>query len=217
MTARAAAGALAMLVASSCSVPVVAPESATGASSPAVAGLRVAEPDPGRPRYDRDEWQPRGWSDADGDGCNTRAEVLMAESTTPAVVEGRCRVAAGTWRDPYTGRSTSSPAELQIDHLVALADAHRSGGWAWPAERKVTFANDLVDPEALNAVWGPENERKADDGPDRWLPPEASYRCAYVAAYGRIKARWDLSVTPAQAAAIAATSARCAGPAAPVP
>ncbi len=81
----------------------------------------------------------------------------------------------------------------------------------------MAFANDLVDPKALNAVWGPENQRKADDGPDRWSPPEASYRCAYVAAYQRIKARWDLSVTPAQAAAIAATSAGCAGPAASVP
>ena len=66
----------------------------------------------------------------------------------------------------------------------------------------MAFANDLADSEALNAVWGAENQRKADDGPDQWLPPNPSYRCAYVAAYARIKARWDLTVTPSQWSAV---------------
>ena len=72
----------------------------------------------------------------------------------------------------------------------------------------MAFANDLVDADELNAVWGPENERKADYGPDRWLP-HAAFRCTYVAAYSRIKARWDLIVTPAQWAAIEAVRAGC--------
>lgn len=195
------------LVLSSRSVPVTTaagPAAALPAGSP-----RVAEPDPGRPRYDRDQWQSHGWADLDGDGCNTRSEVLMAESKIPTSTTGRCTVVAGEWADPYTGRSTRSPADLQIDHLVALGDAHRSGGWAWSAERKIAFANALDDAEHLNAVWGPENERKADDGPDQWLPPDPAYRCAYVAAYARIKARWDLTVTPAQATAIAASATAC--------
>lgn len=90
-------------------------------------------------------------------------------------------------------------------------DAHASGGWAWPAERKVEFANDLVDVDELNAVWGSENERKADYGPDRWLPPDPGAWCWYVNAYARVKARWDLTVTPAQWVAIEAVRAGCGG------
>ena len=94
---------------------------------------------------------------------------------------------------------------------MALADAHASGGWAWPPERKVAFANQLEDPDELNAVTAGVNEDKADRAPDRWLPPDPAARCWYVAAYARIKARWELTVTPAQWAAIQAVWAGCGG------
>ena len=180
------------------------------ASAGELARPRVAENDPDRPRYIRDEWQPRGWADADGDGCNTREEVLVSESASPAAVGPGCKILAGEWEDRYTGRRLTSPADVQIDHLVALSDAHASGGWAWPPERKVAFANDLEDADELNATWGPENDRKADYGPDRWLPI-ASFRCDYVAAYARIKARWDLTVTPSQWAAVQRVWSSCGG------
>lgn len=168
-----------------------------------LAQPRIAERDPRRPAYDRAEWQPHGWADADHDGCNTRAEVLKLESSVRVATKaGNCTVLTGAWADPYTGRTTTSAADLQIDHLVALSDAAASGGWAWPAERKVAFANDLADEWELNAVTAAENTRKGDLGPDRWSPPLASFHCAYVAAYAAIKARWDLAVTASQWAAI---------------
>ena len=175
----------------------------------ALARPRVAMPEPGRPRYERDRWQPRGWADDDRDGCNTREEVLLAQGRDVRTGPG-CKVLAGEWVDRFTGRRTTSPADLQVDHLVALADAHASGGWAWPDSRKVAFANDLGT-EELNAVWGRENEAKDDDGPDGWLPPNPEARCWYVSAYARIKARWDLTVTPQQWAAIQAVWAGCGG------
>lgn len=188
-------------------------------ASPAVAPLElidglarpvVADRDPGRPAYNRDDWQPHGWEDADHDGCNTRAEVLKAESSaTTTTKTTNCTVLTGRWHDPYTGRDVTEAAQLQVDHLVALGDAAASGGWAWSSARKVAFANNLEDEWALNAVWGPENERKADYGPDRWLPPSAAFRCTYVASYARVKAAWGLTVTPAQWAAITAVWAGC--------
>jgi len=181
----------------------VAPE------TPGLARPRVALLDPTRSRYVRDDWQPRGWADSDGNGCNTREEVLLAEAVGPVARAAGCKIVSGEWEDRYTGRRTTSPSELQVDHLVALSDASASGGWAWPPERKIAFANDLSDADELNAVWGPENERKADYGPDKWLPPAAGFRCAYVAAYSRIKARWDLTVTPQQWAAINLVWAGC--------
>jgi hypothetical protein len=84
-----------------------------------LAPPQVAAPAPGRPRYSRDDWQPHGWADADGDGCNTREEVLVAESVTPAQVGPGCKVLAGEWEDRYTGRRLTSPADVQIDHLVS--------------------------------------------------------------------------------------------------
>lgn len=171
---------------------------------------RIAEPDPNRPRYDRESWDGKGWADADHDGCNTRAEVLQAESAVPTVSKPtNCTVLTGQWTEPYRGKTVTDASVLQIDHVVALGDADRSGGWAWPAERKLAFANNLTDPDALVAVDGAENERKADKGPDEWTPPNAAYRCTYVATYARVKATWGLTVTPAQAAAIERARQEC--------
>lgn len=176
---------------------------------PAVTTLahpRIADPDPARPRYVRDEWEPHGWADADRNGCNTRAEVLKAESAKPVTTKAtNCTVVTGEWADRYTGRTVTVADQLQVDHLVALGDAAASGGWAWNADRKAAFANDLDDAWQLNAVWGAENERKADSGPDRWQPPRPGFRCTYVGAYAAIKARWGLTVTQAQWTAIETT------------
>jgi hypothetical protein len=62
--------------------------------------------------YDRDLFAYGG--DLDGDGCDTRAEVLMRDSLTPAQVDvAGCRVVAGDWYSPYDGRTWSDPAELE--------------------------------------------------------------------------------------------------------
>lgn len=180
-----------------------------GGAFPAVTTLahpRIAAPDPARPAYNRDEWQPHGWEDADKNGCDSRAEVLKAESAKPVTTKAtNCTVVSGEWADRYTGRTFTSASDVQIDHLVALGDAAASGGWAWSASRKLAFANDLDDAWQLNAVWGSENERKADYGPDRWQPPRPGFRCTYVGAYAAIKARWGLTVTQAQWTAIDTT------------
>ncbi len=185
--------------------------------TPDAAGLahpRVADPDPNRSRYDRTTWQPHGWIDADANCLDTRQEVLVSESRIPVRKSARgCTVLAGEWVDPYTGTVSATADRLQVDHLVALSDASQSGGWAWPQSRKVAFANDLSDSDELNAVVSAENERKADYGPDRWLP-DAPARCWYVSAYARIKERWGLTVTPAQWAAIERVWSSCV-PAAP--
>lgn len=129
------------------------------------------------------------------DGCSTRDRVLIDESTSFAQVDPfGCRVVAGDWVSPFDGRSWDDPAEIQIDHLVALKEAWASGAWAWSEGGRRAFANDLDDPRSLNAVTGAVNQSKSDLDPADWLPPLASARCRYLADWIAVKARWQLTM-----------------------
>jgi hypothetical protein len=154
------------------------------------------------PEYNRKEW--RHWIDADKDCQDARQEVLVAESTTPVTFEDerRCRVASGTWVDAYTGKTFTSPSSLDVDHVVALRDAHESGGAFWGATRRRAFANDLDAPEHLRAVDLSANRSKGSRGPDEWLPPNEAFRCQYIREFLGLKTRWGLEVSAGEGAVL---------------
>lgn len=106
------------------------------------------------------------------------------------------------WRDEYTGTVFTDPSDLDIDHRVPLANAHRSGGWAWDAIRKHAYANDLRDPEHLVAVSASANRSKSDRGPDAWRPALGDDWCKYASSWRAIKQRWTLTVSPQEEAAL---------------
>ena len=155
------------------------------------------------PAYDRGEW--RHWIDEDGDCQDTRQEALVAESVSPVEYadSNQCRVASGEWIDPYSGVLYADPSDLQIDHLVPLANAHASGGWAWSESRKRVYANDLSFAGHLVAVHGPANQAKGKSGPEDWQPPASSYWCQYAIDWITIKNSWGLTATEAEFAALA--------------
>jgi hypothetical protein len=195
---------------------VLTAESRRDSSSTSIQALaelpsvRVAEPDAGRATYKRDAYQPHGWIDADGNGCNTRREVLIAESLQPVSINpDGCKLSGGKWKDRFSPFETTNDQDLQIDHLVALADAHRSGAWQWPAENKVAFANELTNPDELNALSSQNNQAKSDNGPDEWMPSSKAARCDYIRAYVTIKSEWQLTVDSKQWQAIAKTWPGC--------
>ena len=169
-------------------------------------GLTV-EPEAGGETYDRSLY--RHWIDADGDGLDTRHEVLVEESLIPPTVNGRGRVTEGLWVGLYSGFVTTDPSTLQIDHLIPLSEAHRSGAHAWDAQRRQDFANDLGHPQALIAVKGGANGSKGDRDPADWMPPNRSYWCHYLADWIAIKQRWELSIDQAEADAITAGLGVC--------
>jgi hypothetical protein len=145
------------------------------------------------PAYNRADWPQ--WIDQDGDCQDTREEVLIEESLIAPALDARgCRVVAGRWRDEYTGAVYTNPNDVEIDHRVPLANAHRSGGWAWDRSRKRDYANDLVDPQHLVAVGAESNSIKGDKGPDAWRPPLRENWCRYATTWRDIKRRWDLSI-----------------------
>lgn len=161
------------------------------------------------PEYNRDTWGR--WIDADGDCQDTRQEVLIRDSEVEVAFEDekQCRVASGRWTDPLTGSVITNPSSVDIDHTVALKDAHESGGYAWSDDLKLDFSNNLENPAQLRATSRTGNRSKGDRGPDEWLPPNEGHRCQYVRDWKAVKANYDLSMTPAEAAVVAYILAVC--------
>ena len=174
--------------------------------------IAVAEIPSVLPTYDRNEW--RHWTDEDRDCQDTRQEVLVAESLVEVEFrsESECRVTEGEWFAAYTGATVTDPGDLDIDHLVPLANAHRSGGWAWSPEEKRDYANSLDDPDHLIAVTARANRSKGAKGPEEWRPPDEAYWCEYATDWIRVKHAWNLSATLAEAHALMAMLATCDEP-----
>ena len=149
------------------------------------------------------------WIDADRDCHNTRQEVLAAEGTgiRYSASSGGCTVFAGTWRSFFDGKSYTSPTQLQIDHLIPVAEAWGSGGRAWPPSRRAAFYNDLGVGYALNAVPSALNQSKQAFGPEQWMPP--ANRCRYIEVWTAMKHRWGLTVDLAERAALIRYAAGC--------
>jgi len=150
------------------------------------------------------------WIDADGDGCDTRHEVLIAEAIVKAKVGPRCALSGGRWRSLYDGLAFTDPSKLHIDHVVALAEAWDSGASAWTPNRRMRFANDLDAWFALIAVSGSSNQGKSDKDPADWLPPAASDECPFLGAWIATKVRWDLAVDQREHDALSTDIAECA-------
>ena len=180
--------------------PIPAP-TATPTRSPARSAmdLMIGAVPAGIPSYNRSEWVH--WIDEDRDCQDTRAEVLIEESLDPVTIDG-CRVISGHWLALFTGATVRDASALDIDHMVPLANAHASGGWAWNSERKRAYANDLADPDHLIAVTSGANRSKGARGPDGWKPPDQSYWCEYATDWIRVKVTWDLSATVSEWAAL---------------
>ena len=135
------------------------------------------------------------WSDLDGNGCDTREEVLKRDSISkPQVDPYRCYVVAGDWYSKYDGKNLSDRGDVDIDHVVALKEAWDSGAWSWTESQRKAYANDLTDRRTLIAVADRVNVSKSDKDPSNWMPPLRSYWCTYLADWISVKARWGLSM-----------------------
>lgn len=137
--------------------------------------------------YDRDKFLH--WIDADGDCQDTRDEVLDAESVTE--VSG-CDITTGEWRSYYDGEVWTDSSDVDIDHLVPLAEAWDSGARRWTAGTRTRYANDLRDPRPLVAVTDNVNQSKSDQDPAEWMPELG--QCRYVREWVAVKIRWRLTV-----------------------
>ena len=192
--------------------PTVSPSPEADVVATVLLVLAMAEVPDELPVYSRDDW--RHWIDEDGDCQNTRNEVLLTDSLAEVAYRSdrRCRVSAGRWLAPYSGTVVAVPGELDVDHMVPLANAHRSGAWQWSPERKRLYANYLDDPNHLIAVTARANRSKGARGPEEWKPPDSSYWCQYAVDWITIKYDWDLTATSTEFAALDKMLATCDAP-----
>ncbi|MFB6675090.1 HNH endonuclease family protein [Streptomyces sp. NPDC056390] len=175
---------------------------------PLAAGIDLLPTaDESREGYQRTSF--KHWVDADKDSCNTRAEVLIAESRIEPTIEPGCKVTTGEWYSYYDGVTVTTPGGLDIDHMVPLAEAWDSGASAWTAQRREAYANDLDADRSLVAVTARTNRSKADQDPAQWLPPLADARCTYAADWVATKLRWQLTVDEQERQALVAIAAGC--------
>lgn len=121
------------------------------------------------------------WIDADDDGENTQAEVLAEESDD------------GTWHSWFDDQSIDDSSNLIVVHLVPLEEAHESGAWAWTAEKRRDYANDLNLSQTLTAVSTASNEARGSNDPADWRPSAESAWCRYAQDWIAVKNHWRLS------------------------
>jgi Protein of unknown function (DUF1524) len=148
--------------------------------------------------YDRSKFTT--WTDADHDGCDTRAEVLIVESLVKVTKTSGCLVVSGKWPSIFDGRTWKKASDVDIDHHVPLAEAWGSGAKRWSATQRMLYANDLRYRHSLNAMTDNLNSSKSDGDPAQWLPPRL--RCKYVTWWMQVKYRWRLSIDSKEKAAI---------------
>lgn len=150
------------------------------------------------PAYDRDLFEH--WSDVDGDGCNTRAELLIAASMVPVGYSSGCTVASGEWTSVYDGQAWTNASDVDIDHLVPLEETWASGASHWTSDQREAYANDLDFPGALIVMTDNLNQSKGSSDPAQWLPPARV--CEYLTAWVLVKWRWSLAVDASELATL---------------
>jgi len=192
-------------------VPLEEPPGETGAPPPASGGgaakqlgqLTVAKSGSMR-GYSREHFPH--WRDA-GRNCDVRDTVLKRDGKD--IKLSGCNVVGGQWLSVYDNRRFADPSDVDIDHMVPLANAWRSGADKWDDERRGDFANDLTRPQ-LRAVSASSNRAKGDQDPSQWKPANRDFWCAYAADWIAVKHYWQLRVTSAEKAALSDMLDTCA-------
>jgi hypothetical protein len=139
--------------------------------------------------------------------CNTRETVLKRDGTN-VVTDSACASTSGSWYSVYDGATWTAASDLDIDHLVPLAEAWDSGASAWTTAQRQSFANDLTRPQLI-AVTDNVNQAKSDQDPAEWMPPLSSYACTYVRAWVQVKYYYKLSIDSAEKTKLSSVLSGC--------
>ena len=167
--------------------------------------------------YQRSEFGS-GW--AAWQSCDTRQKILARDLKNLQYSEDNCTVLSGVLDDPYTGkiinftRGSGTSSAVQIDHVVALSNAWRTGAASWERSARISFANDDLE---LIAVDGAANNAKSSGDAAEWLPSNTAFRCQYIARQIAVKVKYLLWVTLAEYQAMRDVLSSCPDQRLPAP
>lgn len=168
-----------------------------------LSALRVAAP-LSMTGYSRDRFPH--WINQ-GNNCNTR-EVVLKRDGTDVVVGTDCYPDSGRWYSVYDRVWLYAASDVDIDHMVPLANAWRSGAKYWTDSKRSSFANDL-DRGQLIAVSASSNRSKGDQDPSQWRPSNTNWWCYYARHWIDVKYDWQLTVTSSEKSALYDMMAYC--------
>ncbi|MEE1939810.1 HNH endonuclease family protein [Streptomyces sp. TRM 70361] len=143
--------------------------------------------------YSRDRFPH--WITQSG-SCNTR-EVVLKRDGADVVQNSSCAATGGRWYSPFDGATWYAASDVDIDHVVPLAEAWRSGASSWTTAKRQAFANELGIAQLI-AVTDNVNQAKGDKDPAEWMPPRTAYHCTYARMWVWVKYDYGLSVDSAE-------------------
>jgi len=184
-----------------------APLPAVGSGSLSLLDALTVEAEPPRVGYQRSLFPH--WRDVNGTGCNARQDALFASVIGFPQVDlfDRCVIVEGDWLSIYDGvLHQGAPGDVDVDHVVALAEAWDSGAWNWDESTRRGFAND---PDNLLVVTASSNRSKADRDVGEWRPQRRDAWCQTAQITVRIKHRYRLTVDVAEHRALRDMLATC--------
>lgn len=146
------------------------------------------------------------WSTVSGT-CDTRDQVLKRDGTGVTVDSG-CEPTAGRWYSVYDAVWVEDDSSVDIDHIVPLAEAWRSGANTWTTSRRQQFANDLTRAQLI-AVTASSNRSKGDRDPASWKPTNTSVHCIYAREWIWVKSYYGLSLQSAEKTALTSMLNAC--------
>lgn len=140
-------------------------------------------------------------------GNYTTRDLVLERDMDNVTYTSRGNVNTGILLEPYTGktihfqRGTSNKTEggsasnrdggIQIDHVVAYAEAYRSGLDKLDFAQRDAYYND---PDVLLASQAEANNVKKDGTIAEWEPSNQTFQCDYASLQIGIKAKYGLIV-----------------------
>lgn len=149
-----------------------------------------------------------GWEDFKPRNCSVRQAVVLTTGEKVKTGKNRCKAESGKWVDPYgTGKSTTNSSTFDLDHIVALSNAWKSGASKLDVDTRNKIANDR---DNLILSDSAANRSKGDQRIDEWTPKKNSPSyCGYALKYATIKARYNLTVTQSEYDKLQSISQEC--------
>jgi hypothetical protein len=136
------------------------------------------------------------------DGCTTRERVII-DGASEHTLASPCTVLYPQWVSVWDANVLVDPADVDVAHMVPLEEAWYSGAWAWTAKQRRDFANDLSNSYSLRVLTASYERGAGIVGPGPLVADHTpGYHCNYAAEWVWVKARWNLSVDPAEYAAL---------------